>query len=351
MNVCYVTHRYPPQSGGVETHVSELATRMVERGHDVTVVSADAGGDGHRRERRDGVQVRRVRAIAPGDAIHFAPGVVPAVRRELDAADVVHVHNYHSMSFAFGGLTASFSDARVVATPHYHAGSGNALRDRLLALYRPFGAATISRADAVLAVSDWERRQLATDFGAEATVVPNGVYRDRFRDADPHRHSRPYLLSVGRLEPYKGVQHLVDALAELPEYDLLIAGSGSSREELEARAADAGVAERVSFLGYVDSERLPSLYTGAAAHVTLSTHEAYGMTVAESIAAGTPVVVRESGALVDWTDERGVVGVETIEPAAVAEAVASTVDGSVPDPTAVPTWEAVVDRITQTYRS
>ncbi|MFB6175718.1 MAG: glycosyltransferase family 4 protein [Halobaculum sp.] len=390
MNVCLVTHRYPPQSGGVETHVFELATRLVERGHDVTVVSADAGGEGHRRERRDGVRVRRVRAVAPGDAIHFAPGVVPAVRRELDTADVVHVHNYHSMPFAFGGLTASLSDTRVVATPHYHAGSGNALRDRLLALYRPFGAATISRADAVLAVSDWERRQLAADFDAEATVVPNGVYRDRFRDAEPYGHgdtdphghgasdgdnhtephshgdtdstdhtdsidhtdstARPYLLSVGRLEPYKGVQHVIGALAELPEYDLLVAGSGSYREELESCAADAGVADRLSFLGYVDSERLPSLYAGAAAHVTLSTHEAYGMTVAESIAAGTPVVVRESGALVDWTDERGVVGVESVDPAAVAEAVRSAVGGPEPDPTAVPTWETVVDRVADSYR-
>lgn len=349
MNVCYVTHRYPPQSGGVETHVFELATRMVERGHDVTVVSADADGDGHRRERRDGVRVRRVRAIAPGDAIHFAPSVVPAVRREVADADVVHVHNYHSLPFALGGLTASLSDARVVATPHYHAGSGDTLRDRLLALYRPFGAATIRRADAVLAVSDWERRQLADDFDTEATVVPNGVYRDRFRDADPHRHSRPYLLSVGRLEPYKGVQHLIDALTDLPEYDLLVAGSGSFREKLEARATDAGVAERVAFLGYVESERLPSLYAGAAAHVTLSTHEAYGMTVAESIAAGTPAVVRESGALVDWLDERGVVGVDTVEPAAVADAVASAVGGSVPDPASVPTWDTVVERVAQHY--
>jgi glycosyltransferase involved in cell wall biosynthesis len=402
MHICYVTHRYPPQSGGVETHVRELATRMAVRGHDVTVISADAGGEGHRREFRTsgdqehGVHVRRVRAFAPGGNIHVAPGVISAVRRAAADADVVHVHNYHSMPFALGGLTAAIAtDAKLVATPHYHGGSGDALRDRLLALYRPLGAATIRRADAVLAVSDWERRQLADDFGVAATVIPNGVYCDRFVDAEPYERdadtnecNSQYLLSVGRLEEYKGVQHLIAALPELPEYDLLVAGSGSYREELERRAREAGVADRVEFLGYVDSDRLPRLYAGAAAHVTLSSHEAYGMTVAESIAAGTPVVVRESGALVDWTRERGVVGVGSsgvdsvsdsgdgsasesgddsrgesgddsasdsgddarpVESEAVAAAVRSAVEGSRPNPDSVPTWDTVADRVESVY--
>jgi glycosyltransferase involved in cell wall biosynthesis len=377
VNVCYVTHRYPPQGGGVETHVRELAVRLVDRGHDVTVVSADAGGDGHRRERRDGVAVRRVRAFAPGGNVYLALGVCPAVRRRVGDMDVVHVHNYHSVPFALGALCAG--DAPVVATAHYHAGSDSGLRDRLLSLYRPLGRAAVARADRLLAVSEWERRQLAADFGREAQVIPNGVVRERFRaasgdggdgraasaDSAATDSGRPYLLCVGRLERYKGIQHAIDALVHLDGYDLLVAGSGAYRDDLERRARAADVADRVAFLGYVDDDRLPGLYAGAAAHVTLSTHEAYGMTVAESLAAGTPVVVREARALADWTTERGVVGVDGSksptdgdngsaghadpDPEAVAAAVRRAVDGPRPDPDAVPSWDEVTTRVADVY--
>lgn len=352
MRICLVTHRYPPQSGGVETHVEAVATRFVDRGHDVTVVAADAGGDGARRERRDGVRVRRVRAFAPGDNLYVAPGVVGAVRRccRSWSPDVVHVHNYHAVPFALGGLTAAHEGVPVVATPHYHGGSDDALRDRLLAVYRPLGAATLRRAAAVLPVGDWERQQLAADFGVDGTVVPNGVVRERFQSATPVSTDRPYLLSVGRLEAYKGVQHAVAALAALPGYELRVAGTGPYRESLAERARAAGVADRVEFLGYVDDERLPGLYAGAAATVALSTHEAYGLTVAESLAAGTAAVVRTAAALSDWTSDDGVVGVSEVDPSTVAEAVRAAVDGPAPDPTAVPTWAETTDRLLAVYR-
>lgn len=352
MRICLVTHRYPPQSGGVETHVEAVATRFVDRGHEVTVVTADAGGDGARRERRDGVRVRRVRALAPGDNLYLAPGVVAAVRRCRRSwdPDVVHVHNYHAVPFALGGLTAAHEGVPVVATPHYHGGSDDPIRDRLLALYRPLGAATLRRAAAVTPVSEWARRRVAADFGVDGTVVPNGVVRERFRSATPAATDRPYLLSVGRLESYKGVQHAVAALSSLPGYDLRVAGTGPYRAALAERAETAGVADRVEFLGYVADERLPGLYAGAAATVALSTHEAYGLTVAESLAAGTPAVVRTAAALADWTDHDGVVGVSSVDGPTVADAVRTAVDGPAPDPTAVPTWETVATRLLAVYR-
>ncbi|MEZ3117093.1 glycosyltransferase family 4 protein [Halobaculum sp. MBLA0147] len=389
MHVCYVTHRYPPQTGGVETHVHQLATRLVERGHDVTVLAADAGGAGASRERRDGVRVRRVRALAPDGAIYVAPGVVTTVWRALRGAvapsvpDVVHVHNYHAVPFALGGLTTAAVRAvralrasgdepapRLVATPHYHGESDDGLRDRLLSVYRPLGAGVLRAADTVVAVSDWERRQLAADFGVSPTVIPNGIERERFRDhregADDEERGddgergddeeraddadRPYLLTVGRLAAYKGVQHVIDALAELPAFDLRVAGSGPYESALRERAAAAGVSDRVRFLGYVPDERLPGLYAGAAVFCSPSSHEAYGLTVAEALASGTPAVVADRAALTDWTDERGVVGLAETSPAAVAEAVERAVDGPRPDPDAVPTWTGVVDRLLDVYR-
>ena len=354
MKILQVTPRYRPHTGGVETHVAELSERLVARGHDVTVFAADAEEGLPRRETRDGVRVRRFRGFAPGGAFHVAPGIAPAVRRV--APDVIHAHNYHSLPVFFAALGTEFGASaggggegpRFVVTPHYHGGSASGFRDKLLSLYRPLGGWALDRADELIAVSDWERDRLRADFGVEATVIPNGLNVERFADATPEERGRPYLLCVGRLEEYKGVQHAIRALSELPEYDLLVAGSGDFREELEAIARREGVASRVEFLGYVPDERLPGLYAGASTYLLLSSFEAYGMTVAEALAAGTPSIVRTGSALDDWVSDSGVVGVETVEPATITATVGE-VRNADPEDARIVTWETVVDEVETRY--
>jgi glycosyltransferase involved in cell wall biosynthesis len=346
MNILQVTPRYPPHTGGVETHVAEISERLVARGHDVTVFAADAGAEVPERETRNGVSVRRFRGFAPGGAFHVAPGTGVAVRRANP--DVIHAHNYHSLPLFFAALGGR--GARFVATPHYHGGSASDLRDRLLALYRPIGGWAIRAADEVIAVSEWERERLRADFGVEATVIPNGLNVERFAEATPEERDRPYLLCVGRLEEYKGVQHAIRALSELSEYDLLVAGSGAYRAELERVARETGVADRVEFLDHVAAERLPGLYAGASAHLLLSAFEAYGMTVAEALASGTPCVVRTGSALDDWLSNPGVVGTSDTAPESMSSAVRAARDAE-PDGTRVADWKAVVDGIESRYGS
>jgi len=346
MRILQVAPRYPPHTGGVETHVAEISERLAGRGHDVTVFAADAGTEVADRETRNGVAVRRFRGVAPGGAFHVAPGIVRAVRRA--DPDVVHAHNYHSFPALFAAL--GVGDARFVVTPHYHGASADALRDRLLSLYRPLGGWALRRADAVVAVSDWERGRLGADFGVAATVIPNGLGVSRFADATPERRDRPYLLCVGRLERYKGVQHAIRTLPALPEHDLLVAGSGEYRDGLERIAREAGVTDRVDFLGYVADERLPGLYAGADAYLALSAFESYGMTVAEALAAGTPCVVRESGALVDWTDRDDCVGVADVDSETVSAAV-RTARGREAPAAPLPSWDDVTDRVAAMYDS
>jgi glycosyltransferase involved in cell wall biosynthesis len=351
-HIVFVTHRYPPQTGGVEMHVAQIAERLVDRGHKVTVIAADANCESDPCERRNGVDVRRVRSLAPGGAGYLAPGVATTLGR-LDA-DLVHAHNYHSFPLTISALSlaAGRMSTPFVATPHYHGGSDSRLRDRLLSLYSPLGRWALCRASTVIAVSEWERRQLRADFGIDAKVIPNGVDIDRFQTANPESREQPYLLTVGRLVEYKGVQHVIRALTEpqLSEFDLVVAGSGPYHDRLEAVAREAGVADRVTFAGYVDDERLPGLYAGASVFLSLSTVEAYGMTVAESLAAGTPCVVRNAGALSNWIDREGCYGISEPIPDRIAEAV-SEVRGLTPDTTGLLTWDAVVSSTLSVYET
>jgi glycosyltransferase involved in cell wall biosynthesis len=216
-------------------------------------------------------------------------------------------------------------------------------------VYQPLGQLAVRQADAVIAVSEWERDQLSNDFGIEATVIPNGVAVDRFAEATPVERDRQYLLTVGRLEEYKGVQHVIRAMTALSEYDLLVAGSGPYRGQLEQIVGDESVASQVKFLGYVDDEELPGLYAGAKVYITMSEFEAYGMTVAEALAAGTPCVVRERGALVDWVAHDGCVGVDRITPERITAAIEQCI--AINPIVDLPTWNEVTDQVEATYTS
>jgi len=342
MRILFVTHRYPPHTGGVETHVQEIATRLADRGHDVTVFSADAGSDVPSEHTDDGVRVRRFRSVSPGGVFYVAPQMALAVRRA--DVDVVHAHNYHAFPLFFAAL--GVTDERFVVTTHYHGESASGFRDVLLSFYRPFGRWAVRQADEVIAVSEWEQERLREDFDVDAMVIPNGVDVERFANAEPEERERPYLLCVGRLEEYKGVQHVIRALPELPEYDLVVAGSGPYRDELEQVAHEEEVADRVDFLGYVDDERLPGLYAGADVYVTMSEFEAYGMTVAEALAAGTPCVVREEGALEVWVNRGDVVGTN------VGQVVESVINAKRSDSKAsIPIWLDTVRRIESAYEA
>lgn len=347
MTVLLVTHRYPPRTGGVETHLRELATRLADCGEDVTVFSADDAPDVSTESVTNGVRIRRFRSLHPSGAFYVAPQMTRAIRRA--DADVVHAHNYHAFPHLFAAL--GVTDERFVVTTHYHGESASGIRDVLLSLYRPLGRWAVRKADTVVAVSEWERIRLREAFGVDAKVVPNGLTLRRFVDADPELRDQPYLLCVGRLEEYKGVQHAVRALSHLPAYELVVAGHGPYRDELERIAREADVTDRVTFLGYVVDDRLPGLYAGAEATLTLSSFEAYGMTVAESLAAGTPCIVREAGALVDWVGANGVVGVGAPENTeALAQACCAAVDREASVTAAgILTWDEVTRRLIDTY--
>ncbi|WP_336338738.1 glycosyltransferase family 4 protein [Haloarcula brevis] len=343
MQVLHVTHRYPPRVGGVERHVKALATRQRAAGHDVCVVTADPNeADG---DRPNSVPVMRCRSLAPGGAFYLSPSVYPAVRRHDASADVIHIHNYHAFPFVLGAFATR--DAALVATPHYHGQSASEFRDRLLRLYRPLGRRALERADAIVAVSEWERKILSRDLVDRVTVVRNGIDVDRFAGAPAERRDGPYLLMVGRLEQYKRVDLAVAALTELPSYHLVVAGRGPDRDRLVSRATDAGVADRLDLLGYVDDERLPGLYAGAAAHLALSEHEAYGLTVGEALAAGTPSVVREVGGLSEWADRRDCIATAA-SPAAIAEAVDAAVGLDAPS-APIQSWDDCAEGVAAVY--
>ncbi len=119
--------------------------------------------------------------------------------------------------------------------------------------------------------------------------------------ADTPRADRPYIAAAGRFEKIKGFQDVIDAIKKLPHLDLRLAGSGPFEEELRARAQNL---PNVHFEGRLDGPQVAALFRGARAVVVPSlVYETFGYVVLEAFAEGTPVVVRNLGALPELVRE------------------------------------------------
>jgi glycosyltransferase involved in cell wall biosynthesis len=161
---------------------------------------------------------------------------------------------------------------------------------------------SVVRADRVLADSEATRSDLVRLMGVapeKVTVLYSGV-DSRFHPApEPGERerlaaeygigSRPYVLSVGTVQPRKNYARLIRAFSRLPgEIELLIGGGrGWLYEEV---LAEAERHQRVRMLGFVADADLPALYRGAALFAFPSLYEGFGLPVLEAMACGVPVV-------------------------------------------------------------
>ena len=151
-----------------------------------------------------------------------------------------------------------------------------------------------------LAVSQAAKRTVAEHFPGDYEVVPNAIDVGRFASPAPRPPSMPagrhYVLYVGRLEPRKGIDRLIRAMAtvrcRVPCTQLVIVGDGPERAELESTARDVDV--DVMFAGRVSDDDLPGFYQSADVVCSPALgDESFGIVLLEAMAAGRPIVATD----------------------------------------------------------
>ncbi|RXA19354.1 glycosyltransferase family 1 protein [Methanosarcina sp. MSH10X1] len=315
MKIAQICPRYSPDIGGVETHVKEISERLVRAGHDVEVITTDPTGKLNKKETINGVKVIRFGSFAPGNAYYFAPQIYTYLKKQ--DYDVIHAHSYH----AFPAFLASLGrrGGKFVFTPHYHRHGHTVFRNLLHKPYRLLGKLIFSRADSVICVSEYEKKLVESDFkiASKTVKIPNGINLKEFENlkvSEKNQKSKvrreKLLLYVGRLEEYKGVQYIIQSLPELQHFRLRIVGKGPYEAELRNMAKGYGVEGRVEWLKDLSRKELLECYADAEIFLMLSSHEAYGITVAEALAAGTPCIVAKGSALEEFVDGRNCIGIE-----------------------------------------
>ena len=169
------------------------------------------------------------------------------------------------------------------------------------------------------------------------TSIRNGIDIDKFQPdtsvAKTLRKTwvggkdRPVILFAGWLIPRKRVDIVMGALALLPGYRDVIVGDGPLRQELEAKAKQLGISERVTFAGQKTPEEMPNYFGAADVMCLPSEREGWANVMLEALACGAPVVSRAVDGAVELLQETpyGEL-VEGSEPAGYAEAIAKLVD-------------------------
>ena len=334
MRVAVVTPRFPPDPGGVEQYAAWVTRTLRDAGHEVTVVTT---GRARRTEHTsyDCVPVVRLGTWVTLSNTPLNPLWAWQLRRLLRRLRV-DVVDAHAPVPGLADLAAYTSPAPVVLT--YHSGSlakGSAVDPLLRAYERRVLPRVFRRCAALVAVSPVS---LAHATG-RARLIPPGVDGELFAPTgEPRERSVLYVGRVERTSRWKGLHVLVDALPRLrelvPDVHLDVVGGGDDVEALQKRAADLGVADLVRWHGPVGHADLPARYRRAGVTVlpSLTESESFGMTLAEALACGCPVVGSDVGGI-PFVVRDGVDGrlVPPGDPVALADALADTIT----DPPAV----------------
>jgi glycosyltransferase involved in cell wall biosynthesis len=288
-----------PRAGGAETHVFEILSRLVRRGHEVTQLACGFPG-GAAQERVDGVSVRRLGPLA-----RYYPAAALACARETRAGrfDVV-VECLNKLPY----FSPLYARAPVLALCHHLFGE-----TAFAQAAWPIAAAVFS-AEKLIPLTYRRQRFLTISESTREDLVRRGVARERIDVSlpgirrprcagKPLRERPPRITYVGRLERYKRVDVMLRAaaplVAEHPGLELVVIGRGTDEARIERIAGELGLASRTRLLGFVDDDERDRWLAESRVCVCASEKEGWGLTVIEANAVGTPVVASDAPGLRD----------------------------------------------------
>lgn len=308
MRIFVASGIFHPESGGPATYLYCLLPELLARGHYVRVLTfGDAPTDGYP------YPLTRVpRRALPVRWLNYAQAAWSEVRQ----ADLIFINSLGLPLIGAGrkprvlkvvgdlaweravnkGWISPTEDIDLFQRRRYDP------RVRLIQVQR---AREVQRMDRIIVPSRY-LREMVIGWGAapeRVQVIYNALPPDAqaitISPAEARAQLRlaagPLLLAVARLVPWKGIDHVIQALKALPEVRLLIAGEGPDEARLRALCETARVTDRVAFLGRVPREKM-SLYFRAADYTVLySGYEGLSHTLLESLLAGTPVIASDKG--------------------------------------------------------
>jgi glycosyltransferase involved in cell wall biosynthesis len=324
MNVLLLSWEYPPRIiGGLGTHVYKLATNLAKFGTNVHVVTKDVPGAPDY-EMSEGVHIHRVPLYPPeipqDDWVSWTlqfnmalmERAVPLINERVGSFNVIHAHDW-LVAHAAIALKHAYR-IPLVATIHAteygrHQGYLPGPMQKIIHQCEWWLTFESFR---TICCSNYMKEEVVQIFELpedKVDVIPNGIEMTDFQgevaaEMTRNKYIKPdsrMIFFVGRLVYEKGVQTVIEAmprvLERVPDVRFLIAGTGPHMNHLKSQVTELGLGEKIKFLGFVENTKLYNFYSCADFTVVPSIYEPFGMVVLEAMAAGSPVIVADTGGL------------------------------------------------------
>ena len=328
---CPVARLGEKDTGGMNVYVQHIARELARLGYRVDVYTRRHDpGDPQVIELADGAKVVHLDGGPYDDSKKALYNHIPGFIEDLYAYqraegleyDLVHSHYWLSGEIGTA-LSAQWSVPHVTtlhttAKTKLQARAGEDETDLRISVERR----VLHNVDAIVVSTPHEREALVRLYGAPVDsihVAAAGVDSDLFRPmskSEARRQldiaERNVILYVGRIEPLKGLELLINAVALLDDMGdtrLIIVGGKPTEDaevqRLKALAESLGIGESTTFTGTVDQRDLRKYYSAADVFVLPSYYESFGLAALEAMACGTPVVVSRVGGLSSFVEEGG----------------------------------------------
>ncbi len=308
------TDTYAPQVNGVSVSLQMISEGLKKRGHQVTIFAPRFPG--YKDDQPSVVRLPSLKYLN-NPPIYVAVLGTPRSTWSLTRRhfDVLHAHSPLSVGL-LAYFTASTKNLPLIYTyhtsitdyTHYVKFIGGTSLVKYAAGW--FSATSTNLGDQIVVPSPkFHRLLLEQKVTKPIHVIPNGIDLSMFKAAQNPGSLRnrlgvgpdaPILLTVGRMDPEKRLDFIVDAFIQIserhPNAQLVFAGDGSARKGLEEKVAKTRAKDSIHFLGMVNRADLPDVFHDATMFLSASTTEVHPISVIEAIASGLPMVAVEDQA-------------------------------------------------------
>lgn len=357
LNVLMVTPHYFPSIGGTETHVYEVGRRLANSGVKVTILTPEFTPSLPKKDKSEGMDIMRVQSWPPERDYCIAPEIYAIISR--GDWDLVHCQSCHTFVPPIAMLAAKKAKIPYVLTFH-SGGHSSRFRTGIRAMQWNVLRSLFAHASKLIGVSRFEADYFRTLLHLpeqQFSVIPNGMNMLNSISLPSNASTQPLIVSVGRLERYKGHQYLITALPkireQLPSARLLIVGKGPYEAILRQLALTVGVSEHMEFCSVptYDRQGMTKLLSQATLVTLLSEYEAHPIAIMEALALRRPVLVANTSGLRELAEQQLVraVPLESTSDEIAAAVVQQIQNPLIPASLTLPTWEQCTQELQNVY--
>ncbi len=324
MKILFISDTYYPHINGVYYFVCRVGPLLQHKGHQVAVIAPSQTAS-YSNSKIDGLDVYGMPSLP---VLYYAAIRVPItvllksrIKKIIDhfKPDVIHLQDHFLLSRAAVELNKELK-IPMIATNHFMPENitvlvrGQQWKQRLEKLLWKGFSAVFNQVKLVTTPTETGVSLIRPKLSVDAVAVSSGIDLSTFNPYGDASHikmkygipDKPVLLYVGRLDPEKRIEEIIEAVAiaaKKIDFRFVVVGKGTRKSELEQLADKMGIQDKVIFTGFVPDEDLPYFYKLSRCFIIASIAELLSLVTLQAMASGLPVIAVKAGALTELVQD------------------------------------------------